>query len=1667
MTLAKNLRKKNVDVENKDSNVMNITALAVRRPVATSMVFVALSLLGAVSYYLLPVQLLPNLVLPQLRMVVWMPGATSDEIEEKLVMPAESAIASLEGIESIRSWIYEGRADIWISFNHGTDMRYAYLKLEQRAGVLRKEIPEQARLEVLRYDTTDLANILMQLVVGGPGDLDRLRNVADEEIVPALESVDGVVNVMAFGGKEYAVEVIVDEDKCEAAGVPIFAVTQTIAAFNRRTEYLGDITDKGIRYFVSLTGRFSNITDLRELPVGPNGQVLLKDVAEVRFGRKDADRISRIDGEPAVMLLVRKDDMANMLRVARNVYREIDRLNRDLVDHGVEVKIVVDAAELIADSIRKVKQLACVGVALALGVLLIFLKRLRTVSIVLIAIPVSLLVTFNLLYCMELSINLLSLAGFAFAIGLLVDNSVVVIENTFRRVTRVKDGITAAIEGTTEVVKPIIAMTGTTLIVFLPVFFLENTAFRMIIEQFVYSIGSPLVVSVFVSLTLVPMLAARTVDRRVAAERKHNRFIEIYVTILKAVLRRRAFTMVMTIVLFFFTLIVCLIPTLLFSVSQESVDQIDCRIDFPRGTSLESASRLTAQLEDICRQFPDVKMVHSVIEREQAQVVVEFLDPKDRSVELDIGGIRNQIKKKVETIEGLGLERVKFSGDSERIDEETERESKDVFAGSSSQEYIEVRGQDTETLERIALQIEQRLRRAFGDYLSYTRTDIEPGGPELEVRGRRSILDRWGLTMSDLANVVWMARPGGDQLIVPFRSSDEDIDILVRLKDGKTRTIADLEQMRLRTPDGHYIELNEVAEFKLSEAAKRVVRRDQQHAVRVFYAFRGDIAGSARRLDTLRAQVDEVIGAMQMPQGYVPKIVHEQEKDPSMKWALIAAPICVFLLLAALFEDGGTPLCVMTTFPLAVIGVLWGLLFTQTGLVNPMVLVGLIMLVGVVVNDAILTLGQARLLLRRGYRRTRAVLEGGRNRLRPVMMTTATTVLAMLPLAIRKGGETEIWPPFAITVIFGLAASTFGTLVFVPAMYLSLRDIGRWMKSIRVPALAVGTAAVTALVGYGFMRLLNKTAVGATLKNVVVSTIAFGGEIMICIACTIGTILVLAFIFATHWSLKRIARPLKSVYMPGFIIAAAATWALFYFGFMRAGWVESWVWRTVLAPTAFFAAAAIVWVVMRLVTTVTHVSVFEGEDVHISITNLTKIFGADKPIVRDWKKRRRREMGMRARGEPIVNKRHVREDLVWKVPLCGLLVYFHIYFDNPFWLFVTACATWVALYDLVRSLGMLVEGDAFFDIDRHPSRVRRAAWGAALRLPTCALACYFYWRLEAQLWFAIVFLIVGLILHWLHHLAGRARRGEIDTSGRKGFLSRLTRAALRIPVVAGVKPRVHALTGVNLDIGKGMFGLLGPNGAGKTTLMRILCNIYEPSRGCVEINGRNIRHLRADVQPIIGYLPQHFGLYENFTVWDYLNYFALLNDIFDKDERQTLVEKAIGEVHLDERKHDKISSLSGGMKQRVGIAQTLLRLPKIIVVDEPTAGLDPMERIRFRNLLAELGKDRIVVFSTHITEDVMSACHDLAVLNEGRVVFRGAPEELQRMADGRVREAVVDVADVHELTARVHVVSQVAEPGGVRVRFIIRDAGQQIGDTVAPTLEDAYLWLLKTAQETE
>jgi ABC-type multidrug transport system ATPase subunit len=293
-------------------------------------------------------------------------------------------------------------------------------------------------------------------------------------------------------------------------------------------------------------------------------------------------------------------------------------------------------------------------------------------------------------------------------------------------------------------------------------------------------------------------------------------------------------------------------------------------------------------------------------------------------------------------------------------------------------------------------------------------------------------------------------------------------------------------------------------------------------------------------------------------------------------------------------------------------------------------------------------------------------------------------------------------------------------------------------------------------------------------------------------------------------------------------------------------------------------------------------------------------------------------------------------------------------------------------------------------------------------------------------------------------------------SGAKGLVYR---SAVGVPLLGLPKPEFRALGGVDLEIERGMFGLLGPNGAGKTTMMRIICQVLMPSYGSVVVNGRNMLHEKG-LQGVIGYLPQHFGLYDHMSAFDYLEYRALLEGFNDGAQRRHRVSECLEQVNLDDRKDDLIGSFSGGMKQRVGIAQTLLHLPQIIVVDEPTAGLDPLERIRFRNLLARFSQDHIVIFSTHIVEDISGSCNKLAVLNNGQVIYTGQPQDMLNLAKGRVWEAVVSEEMFDKMEVDLEMITHVRTPGGIRARFLSQSAVANALPS-EPNLEDAYLYLLR------
>jgi len=413
------------------------------------------------------------------------------------------------------------------------------------------------------------------------------------------------------------------------------------------------------------------------------------------------------------------------------------------------------------------------------------------------------------------------------------------------------------------------------------------------------------------------------------------------------------------------------------------------------------------------------------------------------------------------------------------------------------------------------------------------------------------------------------------------------------------------------------------------------------------------------------------------------------------------------------------------------------------------------------------------------------------------------------------------------------------------------------------------------------------------------------------------------------------------------------------------------------------------------------------------------------------------------------------DQLLWQIPVIGFLAYFtFFYLDGHFWSFTIAIGLYFLLLAIWKSLAPLFRNNNLKNII--------SVFLFWILPATNLVVFYFQWRNLPSV------LIIGILWYLalgIYTTSNNLFKNKININRLTGRFANLRRSYYEfvqsIPIIGKKKQPFRALNAVSIEIGHGMFGLLGPNGAGKTTLMRIICGIFEQSYGKVWINGIDTSEKREELQGLIGYLPQAFGTYENMTAWEFLNYQAILKNIHDKQSRESRINKCLQEVNMHEHKDEKIGSYSGGMKQRIGIAQILLHLPRILVVDEPTAGLDPRERIRFRNLLVELSKNRIVIFSTHIIEDISSSCNSVAVLNQGRLKYHGNPADMTNTAEGHVWQFEVTAHEFDALSEKLMIVHHMRDGDSIRVRSISRDKPYETAVNVRPNLEDAYLWLIK------
>jgi len=1565
----------------------SLPALAVERPVTVAMFFTALSLLGLLSFRMVPVQLMPDYLSPVLFVEGVLPGADPEEVERELVIPLEGEVSRVAGVEEVSSTALVGRGSLQVKIHPDRDLEMAFLELQGRIQAASARLPRGAQVFTSLFDTGQFADFVMQFSLLGDAEPDVLRRIAEQRVAPRLEAVQGVVKAWVVGGQGLSVAVEIDPDRAAARGISPFAVRNAIIQANRRRLYMGHVREGDSRLFITLEGGLESPHELAQMQVAP-GPVLLRDVADVRLGLLLDERRFRIDGLSTVSVNIMKDQTANLLAVGNRVAEALEDLEKDLAAEGLSITVNFDASEMVRDNIRRLVKLALIGAGLALIVLLLFLKDLRALIIIMIAIPVSVLVAGVGIWSAGLSVNILTLMGMALAVGMLVDNAIVSLEAIERYRALGLPVRQAATVGGTEVQRALLAATATTAVVFLPLAWFGGEM-RSLWVDFALSVMLPLTASLLVALLLVPMLAANLLSGRLPSWTLDP--ATLGGAWYRAVLAWTARNPIWAFIGFYLFLLVSMILTLPFILTsmvgqRAPLDRIEMALEMPTGTTIEETDGLARELETLLGEVEGVERVETVVEDEVAYFTTALFG-QDEEEARDPAAVRKDVDEQTRKIP-RSRGRVVMDRSLRASPSGGGGDEQDPLGLSGSRERVVIRGADPDVLAHVARQIQELVEQLdeVADR-SFQFTFHRNRGEELRILPDRTALALHGLSVQDLMQVVWATRREVEKLDVPLRWYGEDIDISIGITGGDERALADLKRVRVPTPGGGAVDLTDVARARIDLGPRRIERKNRGRETDLTFRFREDRIQTNEALETARKGVEDALGSVHMPPGVSARLERE---DPTseLKKALYVGLFLMFLVLAVTFESLVLPLVVILALPLAMAGVLWSLALTGSSL-EPTVILAIIMLAGLVVNGSILLVDRAQALLReRGFPPLRAAMQASRDRTRPVIMTASTTVLGLLPMALKTGAENEIWPPFAITVIGGMSFATILTLIFAPAGFLVSRMMHRVWRE----------------VPWRFLTAMGLTALG---------------------------------LYLAYFPLGLVGSTLWRFVWPFFVIPAAVglAWA------SAAGRRRRE--RLATAPRA--------------------------AGYRVDLHNATKVYGEPGPFLRTLGARRLREVRRAGEGRPVWGRRNVAADLWWEAPLAGLFLWTHTWFTSYFWLFVLTWLTWAALRRLLRdlsvALGLTVrdpEGDSWTGLwAAAPMRVARTVLFAAAVL-------YAHARFDLHWVFTAIYVGLALAVRTILVIGKRLRMGQALPAADSWWqkLRRWTwRVVSKIPAVGRARERVPALLGVDLEVGNGMFGLLGPNGAGKTTLLRIVAGVLEPSRGMVRMEGLNVVTDRDLLQGRAGYLPQDSGLYDNMTARDYLHYHALLMGLEDPENRRGLVEEVLEAVGLAERAGEKVGSYSGGMRQRVGIARTLLALPEILVVDEPTVGLDPAERIRFRTFLARLARERTVLFSTHVVEDVATACDRLAVMDRGRICFLGTPGELRASAEGSVWEVLTDDEGAVRLrreTRVVHTQREVLEDGttGMRVRTL--GAERPAGDAVPvePTLEDAYLLLV-------
>lgn len=1009
---------------------MKIVDFSLRRPVTVTMVFVALTVFGIVSYDRLALNLLPEISYPTLTIRTGMEGAAPAEIESLISKPVENAVSVVNNVVRVSSISKPETSDVIIEFSWKTDMDFAALDVREKLDLL--VLPLDADKPVLlRYDPS--TEPIMRVSVAGSPNLSNLRYLSDEFVKSDLESLEGVAAVRVSGGLEEEIAVELDENLLATLGISIQEVTQRLGQENINLTG-GTLQEGESKYLVRTLNEFATVEEINDVIVAQRRGVPIRvsDIGRVYTGYKERDIITRINGEESVEIAVFKAADANTVSVARSVKQRLAELEEDYRGRRdpLVFEVVFDQSNFIQQSIDEVLQTALYGGILAVVVLFAFLRSVKSTVIIGLSIPISIVTTFFLMYSWGISLNIMSLSGLALGIGMLVDNSIVVLESIFRYRQAGHGVREAAGLGAGEVASAVVASTLTTICVFAPIVFVEGVAGQLFGDQ-ALTVTFSLAASLLVAIMLIPMLASLGGGSKPLAPQASGPPRSFgprrwYLRLLDLAVRFRFSSILIAVSLFAGSIF------LLGGLGAELIPEISqgeffIDLKLPSGVPVDQTAERVREVERLLQQQPEVETVYSIVgagnqtgvsaaeERENIAQVLVRLQP-DYLHERESLAIE-KIRQRLAELPGLEY---KFSRPT-------------LFSFKTPIEVL-VQGYNLKSLKIYAERLKDRLEQVPG--LRDLKASTEGGNPEVQIHFDRRRLANYGFTINQLAALVRNKVQG--EIPTEFNERDRRIDIRVRLREQDRGSVSRLENLVINPGGANPIVLSAVADIVVDEGPAEIRRLGPQRVG----VITGNIVG--RDLQSVVADIQAVVERFRIPADFQVFLGGQSEERAvafeSMQFAILLAIFLVYLVMASQFESLTQPFIIMFAIPFGLIGVALALFLTGQ-IINVVVLIGFIVLAGIVVNNAIVLLDRANQLRHAGKDRFAAIREACAVRLRPILMTTSTTVLGLLPMALSAGEGSELRIPLAVTVIGGLVTSTLLTLVLIPVVYtLVVRD---------------------------------------------------------------------------------------------------------------------------------------------------------------------------------------------------------------------------------------------------------------------------------------------------------------------------------------------------------------------------------------------------------------------------------------------------------------------------------------------------------------------------------------------------------------------------------------------------------------------------------------------------